>query len=125
MKTFCKLLVLAVFTSIVMGCASSSKDLAASYVSPLQYSVYDCQQLAAETQRISVRFNQLAERIDTAAENDKKIAAGAIFFYPIFFLGGNKDRENEYSRLKGEYEAIHQAAVQRKCSGVVNTIPAN
>lgn len=126
MKHHLKNFALVTATLLASGCATSSKDVAPTYVSPLLYSSYDCQQLAGETQRLSIRYNQLAERIDTAAENDKKLAVtGALFFFPIFFIGGNKDREQEYSRLKGEYDALHQTAVQKKCAGAVNATPSN
>ena len=33
---------------VLGGCATASKDIATSYVSPMQYNQYDCEQLAAE-----------------------------------------------------------------------------
>ena len=40
----------------------------------------------------------------------------AVVFWPaIFFVGGNKDQEAEYGRLKGEYEAIQSMSVQKNC----------
>lgn len=87
----------------------------------MQYQSYDCEQIAAETQRIQVRVNQLGGRLDEAASNDKAIAGvGAILFWPaLFALGGTKQQEAEYARLKGEYDALQQAAVQKKCPGAV------
>jgi len=97
------------------------KDISANYVSPMQFQSYDCDQLASETVRIQARVNQLGGRLDQAAANDKAIAgAGAILFWPaLFALGGTKEQELEYARLKGEYDAVQQVAVQKKCSGVV------
>lgn len=106
---------------VLAGCATASKDIAPNYVSPMQYQSYDCEQIAAETQRIQVRVNQLGGRLDEAASNDKAIAGvGAILFWPaLFALGGTKQQEAEYARLKGEYDALQQAAVQKKCPGAV------
>jgi hypothetical protein len=103
------------------GCATASKDLTATYASPMQYQGYDCDQIAAEELRISARVSQLGGRLDEAAGNDKAIVAvGAILFWPILFaLGGTKQQEAEYSRLKGEYDALEQQAVLKKCSPVV------
>lgn len=103
------------------GCATASKDIAPNYVSPMQYQSYDCEQIAAETQRIQVRVNQIGGRLDEAASNDKAIAGvGVILFWPaLFALGGTKQQEAEYARLKGEYDALQQAAVQKKCPGAV------
>ena len=107
--------------AILTGCATASSDIASVYVSPLQYQSYDCEQLAAEGQRIQSRVAQLGGRLDEAATNDKRITgAGIILFWPaLFFLGGTKQQEADYARLKGEYDAVQQAAIQKKCAGLV------
>ena len=83
------------------GCASASKDIAAAHVPTLQYQPYDCEQL------------------DEAARNDKTIVGvGALVFWPaLFALGGSKEQEAEYARLKGEHDALMQTAVLKKCPG--------
>lgn len=99
------------------GCATASKDISANYVSPTQYQSYDCQQLAAESQRLQARYVELGGRLDQAASNDKAIAGvGLILFWPaLFALGGTKAQEAEYGRLRGEHDAVQQAVVQKKC----------
>lgn len=106
------------------GCATASKDIATAYVSPLQYQNFDCAQLALEAQRIQGRVVELGGRLDQAASNDKAIAGvGIILFWPVLFaLGGTKNQEAEFARLKGEYDAIEQAAMAKKCS---SGIPAS
>jgi len=103
------------------GCATQSQDIAAVYVSPLQYQTFECDQLAAEATRIQGRITQTGGRLDEAAGNDKGIAAaGAILFWPaLFFMGGTKTQEAEYARLKGEYDAVQQAAIGKRCSSIV------
>ncbi len=105
--------------AILAACASSSKDITAVHVPPLAYQSYDCGQLAAESQRIHVRTQQLAGRLDEAARNDKAIAGvGMLVFWPaLFALGGTKEQEAEYARLKGEHDAVMQTAVMKKCPG--------
>jgi outer membrane murein-binding lipoprotein Lpp len=102
---------------LVAGCATASKDISSSYVSPLSYQSYDCEQISAEAQRIKARVVELGGRLDQAASNDKAIAAaGAILFWPaLFALGGTKQQEAEYARLKGEFEALQQVSIQKKC----------
>jgi hypothetical protein len=99
------------------GCATSSADIAATYTAPLQYQGYDCAQLGSEAQRIHARVNQLGGRLDEAANNDKAImGVGLLLFWPaLFALGGTKQQEAEYARLKGEYDAIQQAMIAKKC----------
>lgn len=114
--------VAAVSVSILLSaCATASKDISAVYTSPLQYQAYDCEQLASEAQRIQARVNQLSGRLDTAAANDKAIAGvGVLLFWPaLFALGGTKQQEADYGRLRGEYDAVHQSAILRRCPGVL------
>lgn len=105
----------------ISGCATASKDIATASVSPMQYQSYDCDQLSAEATRLTGRVQQLGGRLDEAANNDKAImAATLLLFWPAAFaLGGTKAQEAEYARLKGEAEAVQQAAVARKCPGAM------
>lgn len=105
------------------GCATASKDVPVAYVSPMQYQSYDCDQLGSEIQRIQSRVAQLGGRLDEAASNDKAIAGvGIVLFWPaLFALGGTKQQEADYARLRGEYDASHQAAILKKCPGAVTT----
>jgi len=102
----------------ISGCATGSKDLSATYTSPLTYQSFDCAQLAEELQRIQARVVQLGGRLDQAAANDKAImGVGIIIFWPaLFALGGTKQQEAEYSRVTGEAEAVQRSQVTKKCS---------
>ena len=106
-----------VIITMLGGCATGSSKIVPAYVSPMQYKDYSCDQMTAEMQRLSGRANQLAGRLDKAEENDKMImGAGMLLFWPaLFALGGTKEQESEYARLKGEYDAIHQMAIQKNC----------
>jgi hypothetical protein len=113
-----------VSTSLVLaGCATSSKDISATYVSPMQYQPYDCTQLHLELQRIQGRVVELGGRLDQAASNDKALAGvGIVLFWPaLFALGGTKSQEAEYARLRGEYDAVQQTMIQKKCDAPAST----
>jgi hypothetical protein len=105
---------------ILGGCATSSDKIATTYVSPMQYQSYDCDQLAIEGMRVNQRVMTLQAQVDKAAANDKALTGvGMILFWPaLFALGGNQQQEAEYGRLKGEYDSMQQAAVVKKCPGV-------
>jgi hypothetical protein len=127
-QAFSRVLVVACAAALsVAGCATASKDLASTYTSPNQYASYDCGQLVAEAARIQTRVVQLGGRLDQAAQNDVGLTVvGAILFWPaLFALGGTKQQEAEYSRLKGEYDAIEQASIIKKCAGVVPQVNAS
>ena len=113
-----KITTLALFLLfIVTGCASSPNEMAASYVSPLIYQSYDCQQLVMESDRVSRRVQSMHAKLDEKESDDSaKMAVGLILFWPaLFFLDGDEDGAIEYKRLMGESEAVHQAAVAKKC----------
>lgn len=117
LKHMKKLLALLAALSILGGCATAGKDIVGTYVSPAQFSNYDCEQVRTEMVRLSGRVNQLSGRLDEAASNDKAIAGvGAILFWPaLFALGGTKGQEAELGRLKGEYESLQIVSTTKKC----------
>ena len=122
MKSLKKAVVAAVATAVLLsGCATSSDKISASYVSPMQYQSFDCDQIAAEGSRLNQRVMALQGQVDKAASNDKALmGVGVILFFPVLFaLGGNQQKEAEYGRLKGEYDALQQSAVMKKCPGAV------
>lgn len=119
MKYKHELITVTVMTAIFLsGCATAGKDVVASYVSPTQFSNFDCDQIRLEMGRLNGRVSQLAGRLDEAASNDKAIlVGGGLLFWPaLFALGGTKQQETELARLKGEYDALHSAAIEKKCS---------
>ncbi len=123
-----KTIATALAASLVLsGCATSSANIAASYTAPLQYQGYDCDQLNAEAQRVQARVSQLGGRLDEAANNDKVLmGVGMVLFWPaLFALGGTKQQEADYARLKGEYDAIQQAMIAKKCDVGASTNAAS
>ena len=117
MYIFKKIITIFFICIFLNSCAKSSKDIVGTDVSPLQYADYACPQLKSEMVRVSSKVKALTGKIDTNNENDKMITgAGIILFWPaLFFLGGTKEQEAEYARLKGEYEALDRVAVQKNC----------
>jgi hypothetical protein len=100
------------------GCASSSSDISASYVSPVQYQQYTCQQLALEAQSVSARAGIVSGAQDQKRTNDGlATAAAVVVFWPAaFFVGGNGQTAAELAQLKGQMIAIEQAANAKKCA---------
>ncbi|MDP6707313.1 MAG: hypothetical protein QF893_13300 [Alphaproteobacteria bacterium] len=111
-----KLMVAACF--LAFGCASQPDDIQTSYVSPVQYENYDCQQIQAEMQRVSNRASNLRGDLKKKADNDAiQMGVGLVLFWPtLFFLeGGDGAEASEYARLKGEKEALEKVSIQKKC----------
>src|SRR5262245_57721467 len=69
---------------LVAGCASKSQDIKASYVSPVTYQGFSCEQLAAEGKRVSARASQVAGVQDKNRKDDTiKTTVGVLIFWPI------------------------------------------
>jgi len=119
-----KTILLATSSVIVISCASSSKDIETIYVSPDQYRTLNCKSLAHELAQLNQRKNTFALQLDKKAGDDKGITAvSAFMFWPAAFaLGGNKEQEQEYARIKGEYDAVVQVGAEKQCN--LNTSPA-
>jgi len=122
MKKFVSYLVLSSF--FLAGCASHSDNISAQYVSPMEYQDYSCKQIRMEMQRVSRHVNELAGKQDKQADKDGvAMGVGLVLFWPaLFFLIGD-DKKEEIGRLKGEYEALEQSAIQKECD-VVKEIDA-
>jgi hypothetical protein len=108
---------LVVITFILAGCASRSADIAPSYVSPVMYQNYSCQQIAQEAQNISAHAAEMAGAQDQKRTNDQ-IATGVavVVFWPAaFFVGGDGNTAAELARLKGQMQALEQASIHKNC----------
>ena len=119
MRNFKKIITLTL-AFVVSGCSTASKDIMPAYVSSAIYSNYDCDQLRLELIRVSIEVNSMSGKLDKNKENDNMTTtAGVILFWPaLFFVGGTKEQEARYAQLKGEYIALEQATIQKKCGFV-------
>jgi hypothetical protein len=103
---------------IISACASSPDDMQTQYVSEFQYQNHDCDQLAFEEKRITSRVSVLYDSLyEKAGDDAGQMGIGLIFFWPALFLleGGDGPEADEFSRLKGEHQAIERVAFEKKC----------
>lgn len=114
----------AIVSAIALSaCASQPEDIQTSYISPVQYQNYNCDQISMEIARVNRRAVDLEASLTKKADNDStQMGLGLILFWPtLFFLeGGDGPEAQEYARLKGEREALESAAVQKRC--VMNSV---
>src|SRR6201987_3880850 len=104
-KTSMRNLGIAALGVALAGCASSSADITPTYVSPVQYQSYNCQQLGLEAQSISPRAAALSGAQDSQRTKDGvATAAEIVIFWPAaFFVGGDKQTAAELSQMKGQW----------------------
>ncbi|MEA1051771.1 hypothetical protein U5801_18470 [Lamprobacter modestohalophilus] len=102
--------------AMIAGCSTPPDKISASYVSPMQYSDYSCDQIKREMGRVQRQLAQVTGAQQKHADNDAvAMGVGLVLFWPaLFFLAGD-DQKEELSRIKGEYEALQQAAIQQNC----------
>jgi outer membrane murein-binding lipoprotein Lpp len=102
---------------ILAGCASKSEDITASYVSPVAYQNFTCDQLQQEAEGISARAAEAAGQQDKARKNDQvKTAVGVVLFWPVLlFNEGDGRNAAELANLKGQMNAIQSASTKKKC----------
>ncbi len=111
-------LAVAALAAVLGGCASRSSEIMPSYVSPVTYQSYTCQQLGQEAQAVSARAEQVSGAQDQKRSNDQVATAAAIvIFWPAaFFVSGDGQVAAELANLKGQMVAIEQASIQKKCN---------
>lgn len=82
----------------------------------MQYGAYDCDQIREELLRISDRVGQVSGQQRSARTRDAvAVTVGVLVFWPaLFFLMGGDKRE-ELANLKGQYDALEEQAIQKKC----------
>ena len=119
------LLVLAISVAAA-GCTTPAKNVPARYVPPSNYQPFSCHQLTLEYQRVQGRLLELGGKLDTSAKRDATLGAfGAVIFFPsLLLLSPDTQSETEYSTLRGEFEAMKQAAFMKRCTGLEQSAPA-
>ncbi len=107
----------------LVGCADKSAEISATYVSPLAYKSYDCDQLEQEYLRLQRRGTEIMkQQDDTASDDSVAMGVGLVLFWPALFFIDNDDVREEVARIKGELEAVEQASIQKKCLTLSNEI---
>lgn len=101
------------------ACASSANSIQATYVSPIKYQTYDCDQLRAEYGRVLSRSQSVnKEQDDTATGDAVAMGVGLVVFWPALFFIDTDDQSEEVARLKGELDALETATIEKRCLGL-------
>lgn len=108
---------IAAVAALVSGCATSPKDIAPAYVSPILYQNLSCEQLQQEAARVSQAASvATGAQSNQASKDAAMMGVGLVLFWPsLFFIGGDKGNAAEVARLKGEMQAIEQANISKNC----------
>jgi hypothetical protein len=104
-------------TLTLPGCATSSLDIHAQFVSPETYQELSCQQIGAEGERVAHR---VAEISGTEHGNEGGpvwlLTQPIVVKWPTAWLAASEEENTELARLKGEFEALERASTLKRCS---------
>ena len=102
--------------TILSACATAPGNIQASYVSPMTYSAYNCDQIREENLRVTSRVQEVSGAQQSRANRDTAaMTVGLVLFWPALFFMANGDQKDELARLKGEYDALQIASTQKQC----------
>ncbi len=111
-KAVSTLLILTFLTA----CATHPDKISASYVSPIQYQGYTCNQIDLELTRVTNAVSEVTGQQQKEADKDAvAMGVGLFLFWPALFFLIGEDKKEELARLKGEYQALQDIAKQKEC----------
>ncbi len=122
---FRKAVVICMITTFLAACSTPPNKISATYVSPMQYRDYSCDQVRTEMQRVNNKLRVACGVQQKEAEGDAvALGVGLVLFWPALFFMMGEDKQEEISNLKGQYEALEISANEKKCTDLINEIQA-
>ena len=102
---------------VLAACASKSSEITPTYVSPVGYQNYTCDQLGQEAQTVSRRAAIASGQQDKIRQDDTvKTTVGVVLFWPVLlFNKGDGQQAVELASLKGQMQAIQDESVVKNC----------
>ena len=117
-------IILSVVLIVLSGCSKQPELISPAYTSPLEYQHLICPQIQTEIGRVRRSLDEfMAAHRKEASKDAAALTVGLILFAPaaLFMLGGG-DKKDEISRLKGEFNALEEIAIQKQCSDAIAEI---
>lgn len=104
------------------ACAKQPDQISSTYCSPARYQSYSCEQVGMELHRVKSKILEVSGQQESEATKDAvALSVGLVLFWPALFFMMGDDKKQELAALKGEYEALEEAAIQREC-GIADEI---
>jgi len=111
-----KTLAVAALAATLSACATTPGGVEASYVSPVEYSNLSCDQIRQELLEVSDHVRQVSgEQQRDHTRDAVAMTVGIVVFWPALFFLSGKGHQSELAELKGKYDALDQAAIQKNC----------
>jgi len=114
MKHFIQSLLIG--TCILSACSPRPEKVEPFYISPDVHYRDSCDDLAAEHARISSKVQNLYSKQNNEAIKDMAaVGVAYVLYLPAALMMIGKDKQDELSFVKGEYNALEAAAIQKEC----------
>lgn len=103
--------------ALLGGCATRSADVAPLPTSPAEFLSWDCARIDDERDAVQQRAADVAYAVDERVGNNiLALGVGVTVFWPALFAMRPDGLEaTDLARLKGRYEALARAAVNKGC----------
>jgi hypothetical protein len=99
------------------ACATAPDKIQANYVSPVEYSNLDCDQIRAELFKVADQVRVVTGQQSRKHTRDAvALTVGLVVFWPALFFMIGGDKHEELAELKGEYDALDRAATAKNCA---------
>jgi hypothetical protein len=98
------------------ACASAPDRVEASYVSPVEYSNLSCDQIRQELVDVSDHVRLVTgQQAHDHTRDAVAMTVGLVIFWPALFFMTGRGHQAELADLKGRYDALDHAAIQKNC----------
>jgi hypothetical protein len=99
------------------GCATRSSDVAPQPADPATFATWDCARIDEESDRVQLHAADVAYAVDARVGNNMiALGLGVMVFWPALLAMRPDGMEaQELAALKGRFEALRTAALQRGC----------
>jgi hypothetical protein len=97
---------------LLSGCVEQQQTQRV-YVSPQEFSKYNCKQIAKDMAYTSSQYNQIAGQSDNSALLSTALAAYMVSQNYAFTTDSSENPQAAY--LKAKYDALHQAGIEKNC----------
>ena len=108
MTTRIPLIIGAVASALISGCAASDDASGRFLVQPDRYQLYSCRELAEVAQGIGARQRELEGLMAKAGSDASGRFVGTIAYRP------------EYLQLRGQMNEVRKTSAEKKCPGAVS-----
>jgi hypothetical protein len=101
---------------LLSACTSSMGNIPAQYVPPEKYQGLTCREIGAEGEHVASRVAEISgDAHSNTAGAARPVAPPIVVHWPTPWLATSEEGIAELSKLRGEFEALEQAAERKRC----------